>query len=272
MREVAGDEAAVRFEVGGSDPASVGRGQVLLVHFDTVAVFERRGGAVHLHSPEGHYLGRRGLVVPGCSTPRIFEAVSTHAGIVVLSLCRGKRLNTRAFAVVEGPDTVGRVLASWAARPRPDAAIDPYFAPVLAGFGDRIVFGSGGDDCLAQSDLTGLPLDSLCPKGLPWMPLPDEARTDLSRARTAARALGARLADRTHLPRFDRIYGVGPDRYAYRAPSLESSRGRRLLVTGADGSIATTLPASNRAFAAPGEALLARLHPSGVHLARYPLR
>ena len=238
----------------------------------SLAVLERRGGTLHLHDPEGGYLGRRRLPVPGCPTPRIFDAVSTPRGIVVLALCRGKRLNTRAFAVLEEEAGAGgRVLGSWAARPRPEAAVDPYFAPVIAASSRGVVFGNGNDACLAQSDLTGLPLDSLCPQGLPRLPLPDDARTNLERAHLAARALGARLSDPTHLPRFDRIHLVARDRYAYRTPSPRSPRGRRLLIPGQNGSAATLLPVSNRAFAAPGEALLAWLHQGEVRLARYPL-
>jgi hypothetical protein len=262
------DEAERSFPVG---TAEGGRPQVLVAHHDTLVVLERTGGTVHLYDAEGARLARRRLSIPGCGGLGFFDAVSTPRGLVVLAVCPGRRLNTRAFAVLEAHGGVPRILAATAARPAPDLPVDPLFTPVLAEHPDGIVFGSAQDPCLAVIDFGGVAVDSVCHRWMERFPLPPEEAAALSRARIAATALGARLATTERLPPFDRIFAVGPGWYAYRAPTPEGGPARRLIQPRRHRTDDVPLPPARRVFGGPGEALLAWVDAGTVRITRHAL-
>ncbi len=238
---------------------------VAVAAFDgVVAVADEQ--RVHLHKPDGTYVGQRHVAPRGCALVRPLDIVGFGTTFFLLVECHSGPAAER-LVLGDGHDELEALV-----RRRPafgaEAIIDFGAVYVLSEHPAGFAFGNANDECLTIYDRNGAHVDRACHEGLERLPFPADTRRDLAAAfRSRRRSATVQLPDR--LPPFDRVFADG-ERLVYRA--FADADASRLVVQGATGEMEVLpIPNAPLLFVAGGGALAAWEDFEGTRIGWYGL-
>ncbi len=237
---------------------------------DTLVVVERTLGTLERYRLDGTVVDRVRLPTEGCEVGFVRRAVVARGFLHLLRECLGGAGGGSRLRV-ERWEPEGRRTALLHERPWRDPSAGTPFRPgrpVLAGEGDRLLFGDAQDGCLRS--LPPAVQEEVCHPDPPEAPLTRREQEALERARRVASLSGLRLEAPPHRVPFDEVFLLPGGRTVFRTVLEEDARRLDLLEPGGR-SVTWPIEAGLWTRVGPRSILLAREGADGTEIRLLPL-